>query len=82
VRLSRDDAKKLVYRSETKGKSISEVVRMAIRHYSNAAGSVRISKPHNLFETGYVGCAEGDGSLSTTYKRHLTDFLLRKHGYR
>jgi hypothetical protein len=82
VRLTKDDAKKLAYLSRTEGKSNSEVIQAAIRHYYDTQRLGRSMKRCNLFETGFVGCAQGDANLSTTYKGQLTDSLLRKHGYR
>ena len=35
-----------------------------------------------LDRNGFIGCAEGDRDLSTTYKARLTESLRRKHGHR
>ncbi|HZF33093.1 MAG TPA: ribbon-helix-helix domain-containing protein [Candidatus Angelobacter sp.] len=82
ARLPEDDAKKLAYLSKAEGKSVSEIIRAAIQRYYSETKSTEAAATGILFRTGFVGCVAGDGDLSATYKQHLSDYLLRKHGYR
>lgn len=82
ARLPEDDAKKLAYLAKTERKSVSEIIRTAIQRYYSETKSTEAAAAGMLFKTGFVGCAEGDGGLSTTYKRHIVDYLRKKHGHR
>jgi hypothetical protein len=82
ARLPEDDAKKLAYLARTERKSVSEIIRSAIQRYYNEKKSSDAAAAGMLFKTGFVGCGEGDGDLSTTYKRHIVDYLRKKHGNR
>ena len=82
ARLPEDDAKKLAYLVRTERKSVSEIIRTAIQRYYSETKSAEAAAAGMLFKTGFVGCAEGDGDLSTTYKRYIVDYLRKKHGNR
>lgn len=61
--------------------SITEIVRASIelyyeRHRAQEAADARLI----LEEAGFVGCADGDADLSTTYKERLDDSLSGKAG--
>jgi Ribbon-helix-helix protein, copG family len=82
ARLPEGDARKLAYLSKVERKSVSEIIRTAIQRYYSETKSTEAAAAGGLFRTGFVGCFEGDGDLSVTYKRHLLDYLQRKHGHR
>lgn len=82
ARLPEDDAKKLAYLAKTERKSVSEIIRAAIQRYYSEVRSSEAAAAGGLFRTGFVGCFEGESDLSVTYKRHLLDYLQRKHGHR
>lgn len=82
ARLAPDDAKKLDYLSKREGKSVSGIIRDALRRYYREVRAREAVATGLLDRSGFVGCGEAESDLSTTYKRHLADLLLRKHGDR
>lgn len=82
ARLPEEDARKLAYLAKTERKSVSEIIRAAIERYYDETRSAGAARKKILYRTGFIGCGEAEPDLSTDYKRHLTDSLLRKHGYR
>jgi len=82
ARLPEDDAKKLTYLAKAERKSVSEIIRAAIQRYYSEKKSAEAGAAGMLFKTGFVGCGEGDGTLSTTYKRDIVEYLRKKHGNR
>jgi metal-responsive CopG/Arc/MetJ family transcriptional regulator len=82
ARLPEDDAKKLAYLAKAERKSVSEIIRAAIQRYYSEAKSAEAAAAGILRRIGFIGCVEGDGDLSVTYKKHVDAYLRRKHGYR
>ncbi len=82
ARFDSEDADKLDYLVRTEGKSVTDVVRTAIRRYYESARAERAAKTGQLATTGFIGCAEADPDLSTTYKQQLQRTLATKHGDR
>ncbi len=82
ARFDGDDAAKLDFLVRTEGKSVTDIVRTAIRRYYEAARAERSAKTGQLEASGFIGCAEADPDLSTTYKRQLRRTLATKHGDR
>jgi hypothetical protein len=80
ARLTEDDARKLGYLSKHEAKSVSEVIRAAIQRYYRDTRAGKASASGLIEE--FIGCGEAEPDLSTNYKQHLTEYLLRKHGYR
>lgn len=82
ARLTEDDARKLGYLSRHKGKSVSDVIRAAIQRYYRETRAAEATASGLIERSGFIGCGEAEPDLSTTYKRHLTEYLQRKHGNR
>jgi len=82
ARLDADAAEKLATLAKDDGMSVSDVLRIAIDRYYEQSRAAHAVATGALERNGFVGCAEGDSDLSTTYKHHLTDSLRRKHGDR
>jgi hypothetical protein len=80
ARLPTEDARKLSRLAKAEGKSVSDIIREALRrYYADAAGG---SAAEILKRNGFIGCATGPANLSTTYKRELAKSLATKHGHR
>ena len=82
ARLSDDEARQLEELRAATGDSVSEIVRLAIRHYHEATLGGRVAPSRALQASGFIGCASADPDLSTTYHDALRVDLERKHGHR
>jgi len=82
ARLDAESAEKLASLARDEGKSVSDVLRVAIERYYEQARSAHAAAAGILERNGFIGCADDDRDLSTTYKRRLTESLQRKHGHR
>ena len=64
------------------GASLTDILKAALDAYLDKAERATQSPAEILNAAGFVGCADGDAQLSTTYKQHLVDGLSDKHGHR
>jgi len=53
--------------------TVSEIVRSALENYYQTVCAHRVSAKDALYASGFVGCAESDPDLSTTYKSQLVN---------
>ena len=82
ARLSRQDAEMLDYLVQTEGRSVTEIVRIAIRRYYEQAQAARGAPAEALEKTGFIGCAAGESDLSTSYKQAFGHILNVKQNHR
>jgi hypothetical protein len=53
--------------------SVSEIVRRALENYYQTVCEQPTSAKDAFYASGFVGCAESDPDLSTTYKSQLVN---------
>jgi len=82
ARLPIEDARKLTQLAKAEGRSVSDIVRVALQRYYADASAAGGSAAEIFRRNGFIGCADGGANLSTTYKRDLTRSLAAKHGHR
>jgi hypothetical protein len=82
ARLGEEDAKKLAYLTERDGRTVSEVLRLALQRYYDQERTAEGSPWKLLEQTGFIGSAEGPGDLSVNYKQYLWGGPKSKHGRR
>ena len=81
ARLDEEQTGRLDELSRRTGLSRSDVLREAVRrYYETVVGREGGSTAAALLASGFVGCAEGPGDLSTRYKDDLAELLAAKHG--
>jgi hypothetical protein len=82
ARLDADAVKKLAYLAKRQGQSVSEVLRLALRHYYDEARANEASS-YEIFErVGLIGCGRSGNRRSADHKEEMLEYLERKHGYR
>lgn len=75
ARLDRDLARKVRALRDRTGQSTTEIVKASLEsYYESVTGD---ASPETLLSE-LIGCAEGPADLSTTYKRRLTESIVRK----
>lgn len=82
ARLPIEDARKLNQLAKAEGKSVSDIVRQALRRYYADASAARGSAADIFTRNGFIGCAGGKANLSASYKHVLARSLAAKHGHR
>jgi hypothetical protein len=75
ARVDPDLARKVRALRDRTGRSTTEIVKASIEaYYDSVTGS---ANPAALLSE-LIGCANGPADLSATYKRHLTESMVRK----
>ncbi len=83
ARLDPERSRKLEFLKRRDHVGTSEVVKRGIDAlYEEAKNEGRPSAYEILLESGFIGCGEGPGNLSETYKEELLKILEEKHGHR
>ncbi|MGH6931378.1 MAG: ribbon-helix-helix domain-containing protein [Dongiaceae bacterium] len=82
ARLPLEDARKLNRLAKAEGKSVSDIVRKALRRYYTDASAAHGSAADNFKRNKFIGCVSGDPDLSASYKKELRRTVAAKHGYR
>lgn len=81
ARIDAELAAKLDRMQRRTNKSITEIVRESLElYYERFQRDEEGSSSRILQESEFIGCAEADPELSTTYKVHLHESLSRKAG--
>jgi hypothetical protein len=77
ARVPEEVARKVRYLQARLGRSVTDVVIASLDAYY--AQVAREEEPARLLED-LIGCAEGPGDLSSTYKQQFADSLAAKYG--
>ncbi len=82
ARIDEQHSERLRFLTRSTNASVSEVLKRAIdlyyEHRRRECGDATAA----LTASGFVGVADGDPELSTTYKQRLSEELLSKHDHR
>ena len=81
ARLDQQTRERLEYIIEYTGVNLSTAIKQAIHYYYDALSENE--HPAAIMEKcGFIGCAEGEEDISTTYKDVMTQSLGAKHDHR
>jgi hypothetical protein len=73
---------KLAYIQRETQEDEIETIKQAITFYYQHLQEQKHDPVFLLKQSSFIGCADGDPNLSTSYKQELKKILNKKHGYR
>jgi len=73
---------KLAYIQQETQEDEIETIKQAIAFYYQHLQEQKHDPVFLLKQSGFIGCAEGNPNLSTTYKQELKKILNKKHDHR
>ncbi len=82
ARLDDERSAKLLQLQKYSGRSASDVLKLAIDCLHDQQRQSHREAIENLMSSAFIGCAEGPGDLSDSYKQHFAEDLDNKHGAR